>query len=591
MADLQNVTYGEQAFTIPTYDDTALANRVSANETAIADRYTKEQTDEKIAEGIATVDSEHFHPVTVLPDVADAKENHEYILIEYEQDGVTIKSKTFYLFYDGAYHEDRAAGVSLEGYATEQYVDDGLDTKQDTLTFDDVPTENSDNPVKSSGIKTALDAKQDELTAGQGIRIENSEIDTPLLDSEYFTKGAVLLPDETGNFILGSDRKISYGEWSDTEFYAAGMALSDFWNYVLEFNTPNGADLYAVTSVSAEETDQYGTSVRIDLQNHDGGTMESIIAKLRTDLSTITFSFGSRGVVATSFSVHERRDVRNVSGIVNEDLDVASKTDLASGVAEAKAYADGKTLSATGWGVVTTGRGEIGSAGNPKVIDVSQYNFASADDYEVAVTSLNNNCNVACTAKTATSFTVVGSGWGQSVGERPFSYVITAKGYGAVAYTGALPEGGTADQVLTKRSDADGDYYWKNKLNTYVVDKPEGTPTQLGNVVQIGSLMRESGDEVGIFEFYYRTSALPNTTTKEFTLRPLLADYTVNDFIDATGMTQNGIFIGNGRTDNNNRLIVQQFSKNNKTVTIRTYQDFSSHTALLKIQFIGTKNA
>lgn len=34
---------------------------------------------------------------------------------------------------DGAYHEDRAAGVSLDGYATEQYVDDGLATKQDTL--------------------------------------------------------------------------------------------------------------------------------------------------------------------------------------------------------------------------------------------------------------------------------------------------------------------------------------------------------------------------------------------------------------------------------------------------------------------------
>lgn len=108
-------------------------NFADADKAKVDDTYTKAQTDQKIAEGIATVDSEHFHPVTVLPDVADAKENHEYILIEYEQDGVTIKSKKFYLFYDGAYHEDRAAGVSLDGYATEQYVDDGLATKQDTL--------------------------------------------------------------------------------------------------------------------------------------------------------------------------------------------------------------------------------------------------------------------------------------------------------------------------------------------------------------------------------------------------------------------------------------------------------------------------
>lgn len=39
-----------------------------------------------------------------------------------------------------------------------------LDGKQDTLTFDNVPTAGSDNPVKSDGIKSALDGKQDTLT-------------------------------------------------------------------------------------------------------------------------------------------------------------------------------------------------------------------------------------------------------------------------------------------------------------------------------------------------------------------------------------------------------------------------------------------
>lgn len=36
--------------------------------------------------------------------------------------------------------------------------------KQDKLTFDDTPTANSNNPVKSSGIKTALDTKQDTIS-------------------------------------------------------------------------------------------------------------------------------------------------------------------------------------------------------------------------------------------------------------------------------------------------------------------------------------------------------------------------------------------------------------------------------------------
>ena len=40
-------------------------------------------------------------------------------------------------------------------------MDTKLESKQDVLTFDNAPTAGSDNPVKSSGIKTALDAKQD----------------------------------------------------------------------------------------------------------------------------------------------------------------------------------------------------------------------------------------------------------------------------------------------------------------------------------------------------------------------------------------------------------------------------------------------
>ena len=39
-----------------------------------------------------------------------------------------------------------------------------LGNKQDTLTFDNSPTENSSNPVKSGGIYTALNGKQDTLT-------------------------------------------------------------------------------------------------------------------------------------------------------------------------------------------------------------------------------------------------------------------------------------------------------------------------------------------------------------------------------------------------------------------------------------------
>lgn len=45
------------------------------------------------------------------------------------------------------------------GLATKTELQQGLGTKQDTLTFDNTPTAGSNNPVKSSGIKTYVDGK------------------------------------------------------------------------------------------------------------------------------------------------------------------------------------------------------------------------------------------------------------------------------------------------------------------------------------------------------------------------------------------------------------------------------------------------
>lgn len=111
-----------------------------------------------------------------------------------------------------------------------------------------------------------------------------------------------------------------------------------------------------------------------------------------------------------------------------------------------------------------------------------------------------------------------------------------------------------------------------------------------GNVVRIGEIEIDNTD-YGIFEFYYRTPELPNAATAVYSFATLLANYTIKDFIAATGVTSNGVFIGNGRTDNDNRLIVQQFSKNNKNMTIRSYSDFHTATATLQVRFIGTKTS
>ena len=58
---------------------------------------------------------------------------------------------------------------ALNDYYTKQQADALLGQKQNTLTFDNAPTENSDNPVKSSGVKAADDNLQSQITTLQNI--------------------------------------------------------------------------------------------------------------------------------------------------------------------------------------------------------------------------------------------------------------------------------------------------------------------------------------------------------------------------------------------------------------------------------------
>lgn len=64
---------------------------------------------------------------------------------------------------------------------SKKYVDDGLGTKQDTLTFDTAPTSESTNPVTSGGVYTALNDKVDKV-AGKGLSTDD------FVSSDYYTK-------------------------------------------------------------------------------------------------------------------------------------------------------------------------------------------------------------------------------------------------------------------------------------------------------------------------------------------------------------------------------------------------------------------
>lgn len=76
-------------------------------------------------------------------------------------------------------------------------------SKQDPITVDDVPTYGSTNPVQSGGVYTALDGKQDELTAGDNITIDgNNEISSSHYD-------VATLADTTSAVTIGSGSQIT----------------------------------------------------------------------------------------------------------------------------------------------------------------------------------------------------------------------------------------------------------------------------------------------------------------------------------------------------------------------------------------------
>lgn len=81
-----------------------------------------------------------------------------------------LEGKQDKLTFDTSPTEDSANPVTSGGVYT------ALGGKQDVLTFDDTPTEDSTNPVTSGGVYTALQSAGGSYTAGDGISISAEDV-------------------------------------------------------------------------------------------------------------------------------------------------------------------------------------------------------------------------------------------------------------------------------------------------------------------------------------------------------------------------------------------------------------------------------
>lgn len=92
-----------------------------------------------------------------------------------------IDTNSLYMMQSGGAWKVQSAGTDVY---TRSQIDTMMAAKQDLLTFDNTPTANSDNPVKSKGIKSYVDAAvSDKITLtnilGAGQRIAATP-DTPI---------------------------------------------------------------------------------------------------------------------------------------------------------------------------------------------------------------------------------------------------------------------------------------------------------------------------------------------------------------------------------------------------------------------------
>ena len=94
-----------------------------------------------------------------------------------------------------SYYTKTAVDALLGNYYTKTEADTALNAKQDNLTFDETPTANSANPVKSGGVKAALDLKanaSDMTTALNGKQNTLTFDNTPTANSSNpVTSGGV----------------------------------------------------------------------------------------------------------------------------------------------------------------------------------------------------------------------------------------------------------------------------------------------------------------------------------------------------------------------------------------------------------------
>ena len=319
-----------------------------------------------------------------------------------------------------------------------------LDGKEGTLTFDDAPTENSNNPVKSDGVFDALAGKQD---SGDYALLDSPAFTTkvditgPLSSSAGLTGSALTIDGDdidfssyaasNASFTIGST-EIELGETQNVIAGVAELTASAIQVTNLDVVTINSVsqtettleidDKLIISAVSASSTDASGGGLQIG-----GGQDETGHASILWDNTSQTLKIVSGSVdalhvgtsVSSSLNISASAFYGDGSGLTNIGSDSHSHSDYAP------LASPEFTTKVDVTGYVSASAGLTGSA---LTIDGNDIDFSSyaADDH-------NHDSDYATLTGATFTGNVVGTEFSASTGVS-----------GAVGQFGSITVGGSA---------------------------------------------------------------------------------------------------------------------------------------------------
>lgn len=239
-------------------------------------------------------------------------------------------------------------------YATKSELASGLSGKQNTLTFDDAPTAGSNNPVKSGGIKDALDEK------ANAADVPTNQDMADAIDDALGEAQVTVVPAGSVGVIssLGSD--------SDEDALSASMgkklrvAISTILNSLGNYAFPNGKPTIDWGFINYNiNTDGVTGGLTISDVEVDGSSVQSMPSQV-ADGKSLSFKLNlPSGVSAHYRDVAIKIDNNDISGysnVWNPATGLVTIAHVTGDVSiEAKCMVDIEYLQSTGEQAIQTG--------------------------------------------------------------------------------------------------------------------------------------------------------------------------------------------------------------------------------------------